>query len=304
MNILITGCAGFIGSHVVEEFLKCGNYRIFGFDKLTYAGNLNNLSKSKKDQNFKFIKGDICDHKHMSQICKDNKIKWIINLAAETHVDNSIISCKNFIKTNIEGTSVILKICKDQNINLLHFSTDEVYGTKLKGVFKESDILNPKNPYSATKAAADHLIKSFENTYNINSVIVRPSNNYGPRQHKEKLLPKIIDCIRKNKKIPIYGNGKQTREWTYVKDTAKAVKFILENATFGEIYNITSSYELENIELVKIVTEKLNVNYKNNVVFIKDRLGHDKRYAISNKKLKKLGYSSYTSITLGLNNTL
>jgi dTDP-glucose 4,6-dehydratase len=304
MNILVTGCAGFIGSHVVEEILNTRACNVVGIDKLTYASNLKNLDNFSNSNKFTFVKEDICNYNAVYNICKKNKINWIINLAAETHVDNSIFDCENFIKSNILGTSVILKACKEQKINLIHFSTDEVYGIKLEGKFQEIDNLNPKNPYSATKAAADHLIKSFENTYGVNAIIVRPSNNYGPRQHKEKLLPKIVDCINKNTKIPVYGDGKQAREWTYVKDTAQAVNFLITKGKFGEIYNISSGQELQNLQIIKMITEQMNVEYSTSVKFVKDRPGHDVRYAISNLKLKNLGYNSYVSIRQGLRETI
>lgn len=299
-NIVITGCAGFIGSHVTEYFLKDQNYNVFGIDKLTYAGNLDNILHLINESKFTFIEQDICDRNAMQKICKDNDISWIINLAAETHVDNSIEDCTDFLKTNIEGVHNLLRICQELNIKLLHFSTDEVYGPKLLGKSTEEDSLKPKNPYAATKAAADHLIKSFENTYQIKSIIVRPSNNFGPNQHPEKLLPKTIKCIKENKKVSIYGKGQQMREWTYVEDTAMATKYILENANLGEVFNISSNTELRNIDLIQGVTLKMQVDFDENVKFVKDRPGHDFRYSVDSSKLKNIGFDNYTSIAKGL----
>jgi dTDP-glucose 4,6-dehydratase len=303
-NIMITGCAGFIGSHIVDIFLLDKSYRIYGVDKLTYAGKLKNISHMIDNPNFAFIKQDICEYEDMRKICKNNNISHIINLAAETHVDNSIEDCTDFLETNIKGVHNLLNICRELKINLLHFSTDEVYGVKLSGKYTEEDPLNPRNPYSATKAAADHLIKSFENTYGLKSIIIRPSNNYGPRQHEEKFLPKILKLIKENKKIPIYGNGQQIREWTYVKDTAKATKYILENASTGKIFNISSGIELTNLNLVKIITKKSHVDFKDILSFVKDRPGHDVRYSVCSSKLKELGYVNYASFAIGLEDML
>ena len=253
MNILITGVAGFIGSHTADEFLKDNNYNVVGVDNLTYAGKLTNIKKAKRNNQFKFIKEDICNFDKIKTICEKENIDCILNFAAETHVDNSIQDPKPFLQTNISGVLSILEVCKKLDIKLLHISTDEVYGTRNEGSFDENSNFDPRNPYSATKAAAEHLIKSYENTYGISFIIVRPSNNFGPRQHEEKFLPTIIKSIKENKPIPIYGNGKQIREWLYVKDNARVIKYILENGKLGEVYNITSNNEVENLSFVNMV---------------------------------------------------
>ena len=303
-NILITGCAGFIGSHTVDLFLKDLNYNIVGIDCLTYAGNMSNLKEAQNKENFKFIKIDICETQKLLEIVNKNNINHIINFAAETHVDNSIKSSKSFIHSNIEGVRSILEICKIENIGLFHISTDEVYGSTISNSFVESDRLSPANPYSATKAAAEHLIKAYENTYGIKNIMVRPANNFGPRQHKEKFIPTILRSISKNKKIPIYGTGKNVRDWLYVKDTAKAIKFILENSDYGEVYNISPSNELANIDLVKKIIKKMNKEFISSVEFVSDRLGHDLRYSISSKKLKMISFDSFSNFDASLSDTI
>lgn len=298
---MITGCAGFIGNRVVEEFLNDKKYKVLGLDCMTYAGKESNIQRFLKNPRFCFFKENICNQQAINNICKNHNISWIINVAAETHVDNSIEDCSSFLKSNVLGVHSLLNVCKENKIKLLHFSTDEVYGVAPEGLtFNEFQSINPRNPYSATKAAADHLILSYENTYNIKSIIVRPSNNYGPNQNPEKLLPKLIQNIGLRKKLPVYGDGNQKREWTYVKDTAKACKFILENGELGQIYNITSGEELTNLSLIKIVSKKMGVSFENIIEFVKDRPGHDTRYSISSKKLHNLGFKKYTTLEEGL----
>jgi len=289
MRVAITGCAGFIGSHAVDYFLSQGCF-VVGIDSLTYAGNLDNIQMASQNKNFKFIKMDINETDDVTQICASLNIQWIINFAAETHVDNSIICDSKFIHSNIIGVSSLLKVCRKLNLPLFHVSTDEVYGPALGDTsFKEGDVLNPLNPYSATKAAAEHLIKSFHNTYKTNYIIVRPSNNFGPRQHKEKFLPTIIKNLQNNKKIPVYGDGTNIRDWLYVKDNVEIMYNILVKSKLNETYNITSKKEITNLEMIKNVTKIMQVNMSENVKFVKDRPGHDFRYSVSDDKIKKLG---------------
>ena len=304
MKVLITGCAGFIGSHTVDKFLPDNNYNIVGLDKFTYAAKESNLESARGHDRFKMYRGDICDFLFLKKICIDENINWIINFAAETHVDNSIKDSKDFLRTNIGGVVPILNVCKDLKINLLHISTDEVYGSKKSGSFTETDKLNPRNPYSATKAAAEHMIKSYENTHDVNAIIVRPSNNFGPRQHSEKFLPTIIKSINNDLEIPVYGTGKQIREWLYVKDNASAIKFILEKGDIGSIYNITSSYEVKNLDFIDLVYESLEKTCNKKIKFVQDRLGHDFRYSIDNNKLKSLGFDKFTDMKDALRETL
>lgn len=289
-TVLITGCAGFIGSHVVENFLQHG-YKVVGYDAFTYAGKMQNLQSSIQHSNFTLVTGSINDTSLLEKTVRDNNVKWIINLAAETHVDNSIKSCDIFLQTNILGTKSVLDVCRSTGIKLLHFSTDEVYGVPSEDQsFTETDPLNPRNPYSASKAAADHLIFAYANTYGIKYIIVRPSNNFGPRQHEEKFLPKMITNLLSARKIPIYGDGFQIREWTFVKSTADATRFILENSPLDQIYNITSGDFRKNIDVVNSVCEMVQLYAPDFIEYVPDRLGHDVRYSIDATKMNSLGY--------------
>ncbi len=301
MKIIITGCAGFIGSHTAEELLRQG-YDIIGVDAMTYAGSKENMSEFIDD--IKFIHADICDDEKIRSILEDSDIEWIINFAAETHVDNSIDGCKNFIKSNIDGVRSLLDACKDYKCKLLHISTDEVYGSTLEGSFSEEDILSPRNPYSATKAAAEHLITSYANTYNINYKMVRMSNNFGPRQHSEKLIPTILKNLNQGKKIPVYGDGSNVRDWFYVKDCAKMIRGVLEMGDMNAVYNLTHNNEMTNIELIKKILLTIGLDYESNVEFIKDRLGHDKRYSIDASKITNLLGLRPTNFDLALKETI
>ena len=301
MKVMITGCAGFIGSHATDEFLSAG-YDIIGVDALTYAGSTKNMS-SFKDK-IKFIHGDICDESLMLRLVKDEDIEWIINFAAETHVDNSIDGCKNFIQSNIEGVRSLLDVCKATGCKLFQISTDEVYGSTMDESFEENDKLHPRNPYSATKAAAEHLITSYANTYKTDYKMVRMSNNFGPRQHSEKLIPTILKSLGLGKKIPIYGDGSNIRDWFYVKDCVKMVRGILEKGEKNSIYNLTHNNEMTNIELIKKILFMVGLDYEASVEFIKDRLGHDKRYSIDASKAKHLLGLKPTNFDLSLEETV
>jgi dTDP-glucose 4,6-dehydratase len=293
-RVLITGCAGFIGSHAVDNFLSSG-YFVCGVDCLTYAGDLKNLDCAFQDKNFNFFKIDICKTYEIMQLCEQLRIEWIINFAAETHVDNSIESCERFIHSNINGVKSLLECCRQTGIKLLHVSTDEVYGSIDQGSFTEDSKLNPKNPYSATKASAEHLITAYNNTHGVDFLMVRPSNNFGPRQHKEKFIPTILESLMCDKKIPIYGDGSNVRDWLYVKDNVEAIRFILENSKLNETFNVTLNDERSNIETVNIILDKLQKDFEENIEFIPDRPGHDFRYSIDNSKLLYLGFGSTPS---------
>lgn len=288
-NLLITGCAGFIGSHATDYFLEKG-YNVDGVDCFTYAGKIKNIQHQYENPNFKLFNTNICNTAAIMEICLLRDIKWIINFAAETHVDNSIRSCDSFIKSNIQGVKSLLEVCKETDARLFHISTDEVYGDIKKGSFKEKDNFNPKNPYSATKAAAEHMVEAYANTYGVDYLMVRPSNNFGPRQHQEKFIPTIMRNLMEGKKIPIYGTGLNIREWTYVKDTARAIEHILLNSKFNKVYNISSSNEQENLQIVKKITNLLDKDFENSIEFVPDRLGHDFRYSVNAKKLSSLGF--------------
>ena len=301
MNILVTGCAGFIGSHFVDEALECKN-SVIGVDILTYAGKLANMS-SFQDK-IHFHETDICDTKKILNITIVNDIEWIINFAAETHVDNSIDSCDEFIRTNIFGVKSLLEVCRETGCKLMQISTDEVYGSATEGSFVETDRLNPKNPYSATKAAAEHLVTSYSNTFGTKYRMVRMSNNFGPRQHHEKLIPTIISCIIQGNDIPIYGDGKNVRDWFYVKDCVRMIHTILEQGEDNNTYNLTHNNEFNNLEIVNKLCNIMGVNSSDKIKFVDDRPGHDRRYSINNEKSKKIGIGKPTDLIFALKDTV
>jgi dTDP-glucose 4,6-dehydratase len=301
MNVLITGCAGFIGSHAVEEFLS-HDHNVVGVDSMTYAADRNNMSSFIND--IEFFHADICNTDLMRKLVKEYKVDWIINFAAESHVDNSIKGCEQFIKSNIVGVNSLLMVCKEFNCKILHISTDEVYGSTKSGSFIETDILNPKNPYSATKASAEHLVNSYSNTYGVQQIIIRMSNNFGPRQHKEKLVPTILSTLLSGKKIPVYGDGKNVRDWFYVKDSVKMVYTVFDRGSIGEIYNLTHCNEMTNLEIISVICELCDKDAESNIEFVKDRLGHDFRYSISNNKVKLLGINKPTDFCEAVKQTI
>ena len=299
--IVITGCAGFIGSHATDLFLDKG-YQVFGVDKLTYASNKKNLDNASKKSSFMPLTIDICDQQSIERIAQSSE--WIINFAAETHVDNSINSADAFIHSNVIGVQSILEACRKTKTKLLHISTDEVYGSIRNGSNHEGSNLNPKNPYSATKASAEHLIRAYANTYGVEYIIVRPSNNFGPRQHSEKFLPTIVKALKKGNKIPVYGDGSNIRDWLYVKDNVSAIYHILKNSETNETYNITTKKELTNLQICREVCKHLNKNPDKSIQFVPDRLGHDFRYSITNDKLKNLGFETETYFDNALRETV
>lgn len=262
-----------------------------GVDCFTYAGKAANIRQHYDHPNFKLFNENICNAEKMLELCQMRSIDWVINFAAETHVDNSIRSCDAFIKSNIQGTKSLLEACRSSGAKYFHISTDEVYGDIHAGSFKEEDHLNPKNPYSATKTAAEHMVRAYANTYGVEYLMVRPSNNFGPRQHQEKFIPTIMRNLLRGNKIPIYGTGKNVREWTYVKDTPRAIEHILLNSEMNKVYNISSSNEQENLEIVKKITSALGKEFEESITFVADRLGHDFRYSVDASKLEDIGFS-------------
>lgn len=301
---MVTGCAGFIGSHVTEEFIANG-YTVIGYDAMTYAGKMSNLRNVEDNPNFKLVVESINETEVLTHVALQHKCEWIVNLAAETHVDNSIRSCDEFLFTNVLGTKSVLNACRTTGMKLLHFSTDEVYGVPAEGEsFTEESPLKPRNPYSASKAAADHLIAAYANTYGLKHLIIRPSNNFGPRQHEEKFLPKMIRNLLSNRKIPVYGDGSQVREWTYVKSTAAATRFILENAPIDNIFNITSGKFMRNIDVLSNVCSIMGFDPSDSVEFVADRLGHDVRYSIDGFKLNRLGFNINDDFLAKLSETI
>ena len=305
-KFIVTGGLGFIGSNLIKYLLNLGYY-VVNLDKISYASNFYNTKEFKNNKFYKFIKVDISNKKKLSQIIKKYKPKCIFNLAAETHVDRSIDQSDDFIQSNIKGVHTILEILlKNRKIKLIHISTDEVFGSVKKNLrTNENSPYKPLNPYAATKAASDHLINSYVNTYNLKAVITNCCNNYGPRQNPEKFIPKIISCILNKKKIPVYGKGINSREWIYVEDHCKALHRVYLKGRIGETYNIGSNLNLRNIDLVKkiiLMSRKKNLlNKKSKILFVKDRPGHDLRYALNSNKIRsKLKWSNSVNIKDGL----
>lgn len=292
-HILVTGGAGFIGSNFINHILKeREDYFIVNLDKLTYAGNLKNLEESENNPRYRFVKGDITNTELVSYIFEKFSIKYVINFAAESHVDRSILGSQIFYKTNVIGTNVLLETARRFNVEkFLQVSTDEVYGSLgPTGLFTESTPLSPNSPYSSSKAAADMMVQAFYHTYGMPVVITRCSNNYGPLQFPEKLIPlMIINCIN-NKKLPVYGDGMNVRDWIYVIDHNRAIDMVFEKGRIGEVYNIGASNELPNIEIVKLILKTLGKD-ESLIEYVKDRPGHDRRYAIDSTKIQnELGW--------------
>ncbi|MBL7147234.1 MAG: dTDP-glucose 4,6-dehydratase [Nanoarchaeota archaeon] len=303
MKILITGGAGFIGSNFIKYMLnKYKNYKICNLDKLTYAGNLDNLKDLENNPNYRFIKGDICKKKLVLDIMKQSDA--LINFAAETHVDNSIRDSNEFINTNTKGTQILLdcaKICRIQKF--MQISTDEVYGSIQKGSSKEEDILAPNSPYAASKAAADMLTRAYHTTFNVPTLITRSSNNFGPYQHPEKMMPLFITNLLKGKKVPLYGNGLNIRDWIHVQDNCEATDLIFHKGKIGETYNIGGNNEETNIEITRILLKELDKDEKY-IEFVKDRLGHDRRYSLNISKIKKLDWKPKKNFEQALKETI
>jgi len=320
MKILITGGAGFIGSHLVRLMVnKYPDYQIVNLDKLTYAGNLENLKDIEKASNYTFIKGDITDSEMMQELFQDFRFDAVIHLAAESHVDRSIADPMSFITTNIVGTVNLLNaarhIWKDDGYKgkrFYHVSTDEVYGTLGEtGLFTEDTAYDPRSPYSASKASSDHLVRAYFHTYDMPIVISNCSNNYGPYQFPEKLIPLIINNIKHNKALPIYGNGKYTRDWLWVGDHATAIDTVFHKGKNGETYNIGGNNEWQNIDLVRELCDTVDGllgrrvgSAQELITFVKDRPGHDKRYAIDATKIKEeLGWEPAVQPEEGMRKT-
>jgi len=288
IRILVTGGAGFIGSNFIRLLLSKDDVKITNLDKLTYAGNLDNLRDAEKNRNYSFVRGDICNRKIVEKLSKN--CDAIINFAAETHVDRSIFNAEPFIKTDIEGTYVLLEAARKAGIKrFVQVSTDEVYGSIAKGSFRENDCLKPNSPYASSKAGADLMVKAFNKTFGVPAIIVRSTNNFGPWQYPEKLIPLFITNLIENKKIPLYGRGSNVRDWIYVEDNCEAIRLVLKKGDAGEIYNIAGSNEKKNIEITKLILKQLNKD-ESFIEYVKDRPGHDFRYSLDCGKLKKLGW--------------
>ena len=311
-NIIVTGGLGFIGSNLINLLLN-KDFNIINIDKITYSSNFYNTKSFEKKRNYKLIKCDIGNKARIKKILLKYKPLAIFNLAAETHVDRSIDNPKNFIDSNILSTFNFIDEFKNFNIKFkntkfIHISTDEVYGDVLTGRSKENDPYKPSSPYAASKASSDHLVYSYYRTFNTPVIITNCSNNYGPNQHPEKLIPKMIYNIFNNLPLPIYGNGKNSREWIHVKDHCEALFKIFKNGKIGEFYNIGSNQDLDNKSIVKYLLEiskkKIIVGKKVKIKYVKDRPGHDVRYALNSNKIKeKIKWKPKIKIKKGLENT-
>lgn len=326
-SILVTGGAGFIGANFVPYFAaKYPNYIIYNLDKMTYAANLENLSECKTMPNYKFIHGDICDETLVNDIFKSFNIQGVIHFAAESHVDNSIKGPMTFINTNIVGTANLLEAARKnwmdepfkvkkghETDRFHHISTDEVYGALGKtGMFTETTPYDPSSPYSASKAASDHLVSAWNRTFGLNTTISNCSNNYGPKQHPEKLIPKIIQNCLNEKPIPIYGRGENVRDWLYVLDHARAIDLIFHNGRAGQTYNIGGHNEKTNMQIVNTICNIMDTKvprasgkYADLITFVADRPGHDLRYAIDASKIEKeLGWFAQETFDQGIVKTI
>lgn len=302
MDILVTGGAGFIGSNYVHYLLTETSDQVITLDSLTYAGSLENLDSALDHSRHKFIEGDICDSDLVGDIIKDLDV--VVNFAAQSHVDRSIDGSKPFVRSNIEGTQTLLDASVAADIDrFVQISTDEVYGHILDGKFSENDPLNPRNPYAATKAAADLLVKSYYVTHDLPIVITRSSNNFGPRQHTEKLIPKFIKHAINGEDLPLYGDGSNIREWIYVEDNCSAIDTVLRDGVAGEVYNIGSGHELSNLEVTHKILDTVDAS-SDLITFVEDRAGHDQRYALDTSKIESLGWNPTWNFEEGLERTV
>ena len=325
MSILVTGGAGFIGSNFVLDWLDAGNERVINLDKLTYAGNLENLASLAGDDRHVFVRGDIGDASLVAQLLAQHKPRAIINFAAESHVDRSIHGPEAFIQTNIVGTFHLLECARaywntlegeaKDNFRFLHVSTDEVYGSlsKTDPAFSETNRYEPNSPYSASKAASDHLVRAYHHTYGLPVITTNCSNNYGPWHFPEKLIPLCILNALAGKPLPIYGDGQQVRDWLYVKDHCSAIRRVLEAGQLGEVYNVGGWNEMANLDVVNTLCSILDQlqprndgqSYSSQITFVKDRAGHDRRYAIDATKLEKeLGWKPAETFETGIRKTV
>ena len=298
MKILVTGGAGFIGSAFVRHMITKG-HDVTVLDKLTYAGRMENLQDVMGK--IEFVKGDICDSRDIEKATKD--CEAVFNFAAESHVDRSIGDASVFVNTNVLGTYVLLEAARKRDMRFVQISTDEVYGQILDGSFKETDTLNPRNPYSATKAGAELLCRSFHTTHGLKAIVTRSSNNYGPRQFPEKFIPVLVLNAFYGKPLPVYGEGKQVRDWIHVEDNCEGIETAFRKGKSGEVYNVGGGNEMPNIELARLVLKVMG-KPENLITFVPDRLGHDFRYALDCTKMEGLGWKPVIGFEEGIKKTI
>lgn len=319
-NILITGGAGFIGSHFVRYMLQTRELKCINLDSLTYAGRLDNLADIQENPNYIFVRGNICDKSLINSLFLEHEIDTVVNFAAESHVDRSITEPEIFVRTNVLGTQVLLDCARafwrrdsenlhcttyKEGVKFLQVSTDEVYGSLGElGFFTETSPISPNSPYSASKASADLMVRAYHETYSLPVNITRCSNNYGPNQFPEKLIPLMISKAKNNESLPVYGDGLQIRDWLQVKDHCSAIATVLETGVNGEIYNVGGNNEIANIDIVKLILKQMDKS-EDLIEFVDDRLGHDRRYAIDNTKItKELGWQPSCTFEEGLRETV
>ncbi len=304
MRVLVTGGAGFIGSNFIRHMLTChDDVEVVNLDLLTYAGRLENLQDVKTDSRYRFVQGDIRDRKIVESLMKD-KVNLVVNFAAETHVDRSVVEAGSFVLTDAYGTYILLDSARKVDIErFVQVSTDEVYGSIKTGSFKETDILDPSSPYSASKAAGDHITLAFHKTYGLRVVVTRSSNNYGPFQYPEKLIPKLVLRALHDQSLPIYGDGKQVRDWLYVADNCAAIDLVAKEGVAGEIYNIASGEEHMNVEVARNILRMLE-KPESLIKSVPDRPGHDRRYSLETTKIRKIGWRPMSAFAEGLEKTV
>jgi dTDP-glucose 4,6-dehydratase len=300
-RVLVTGGAGFIGSNFVRYVLDATNSKVINLDKLTYAGNLRNIKDLRSEKRHTFVRGDIRNQKLVASLMR--KVDAVVNFAAESHVDRSIQAPSIFAKTNILGTQVLLEACRRFGVRFEQISTDEVYGSRAEGSFTEADVLNPSSPYSASKAAADLLVNAYHITYGADVVVTRSTNNYGPNQHPEKLIPRLITNALRGKRLPIYGTGENVRDWIFVEDNCRAILTAMEKGEKGQIYNIAGGNEKKNVDIAKKILHRLSLP-ETMIEFVGDRPGHDFRYSLKCDKILGLGWKPKVGFDEGLQKTI
>jgi len=300
-KILVTGGAGFIGSSFVRHLLNNTDCAVINLDKLTYAGTLSNIKDLRSEKRHKFVRGDIRNRKLVGSLVK--KADAVVNFAAESHVDRSIKTPSVFVESNVLGVQVLLEACRRFGVRFEQISTDEVYGSRVEGSFVETDVLNPSSPYSASKAAADLLVNAYHITYGLEVTVTRSTNNYGPNQHPEKLIPRLITNALRGKPLPIYGSGENIRDWIFVEDNCGAILTVLEKGEKGETYNIGGGNERKNVEIAKEILRCLSLP-EAMIKFVGDRPGHDFRYSLNCDKAHRLGWKPHVDFGKGLQKTI